>query len=398
MSLRKLDLSNSEIAFAGKSDKELQKAAWLFSLMNKPWLVNVGSKVGLWAIKANVPTVEPIVKATIFEQFCGGTSLANCQTNIDKLYEQQVQVVLDYGAEAKTAAVDLDNTRDELIEALEFAATNESVPIVTLKISGLARFDLLEKIQASKESLTKAETEEFDAALQRLKTIGEVAYKNKVALFIDAEESWIQDTIDGIVTKMMQEYNKEEVIIYNTFQMYRHDRLPYLKAAYKEARKEKYLLGAKIVRGAYMQKERERAEELGYASPIQVDKAATDADYNAAIRFCVEHYEHIASCNASHNEESNLLQTQLMEKMEIPRDHPHLNFCQLYGMSELLTFNLAAVGYNAAKYMPYGAIKDVVPYLIRRAQENTSVTGDMSRELSMIMKEIERRKVQTQSK
>jgi len=392
MALSKLDVSNSEIAFAGKSDKDLQKAAWLFGLMNKPWLVNIGSKVGLWAIKANVPTVEPIVKATIFEQFCGGTTLADCQTNIDKLYEQQVQVVLDYGAEAKTAAADLDNTRDLLIEALKFAATNESVPIVTLKVTGLARFELLEKIQAKKESLTTLEVEEFNAALQRLKAISEVAYEHKVALFIDAEESWIQDTIDGIVTQMMQEYNKEQVIVYNTFQMYRHDRLPYLKAAYKEARKNKYLLGAKIVRGAYMQKERERAEEMGYASPIQVDKAATDADYNAAIRFCVKHYEHIASCNASHNEESNLLQTQLMEKMEIPRDHPHLNFCQLYGMSELLTFNLAAVGYNAAKYMPYGAIKDVVPYLIRRAQENTSVTGDMSRELSMIMKEIERRK------
>jgi len=392
MSLKELDLSNSEIAFAGKSDKELQKAAWLFALMNKPWLVNVGSKVGLWAIKANVPTVEPIVKATIFEQFCGGTSLANCQANINKLYEQEVQVVLDYGAEAKTEAVDLDNTMLELIESLKFAATNESVPIVTLKVSGLARFDLLEKIQAREEPLTTAETEEFDAALQRLKLIGDVAHKHKVALFIDAEESWIQDTIDGIVTKMMQEYNKEQVIIYNTLQMYRHDRLAYLKAAYKEAQKNKYLLGLKIVRGAYMQKERERAEELGYASPIQVDKAATDADYNKAIRFCVKHYEHIASCNASHNEESNLLQTQLMEKMEIPRDHPHLNFCQLYGMSELLTFNLAAVGYNAAKYMPYGAIKDVVPYLIRRAQENTSVTGDMSRELSMITKEIERRK------
>ena len=174
--------------------------------------------------------------------------------------------------------------------------------------------------------------------------------------------------------------------------MYRHDRLAYLKAAYAAARKDNYFLGAKIVRGAYMQKERERAEELGYASPIQVDKAATDADYNKAIRFCVEHYKHIASCNASHNEASNLLQTQLMEEKGIPRNHPHLNFCQLYGMSELLTFNLAAVGYNAAKYMPYGAIKDVVPYLIRRAQENTSVTGDMSRELSMIIKEIERRK------
>ena len=385
-----IDFTNTAIAFAGKTDAQLKKMTRLFQLMNQSWLVNLGSKLGVAALNLNVPFVEATIKNTVFEQFCGGTTLLGCQPVINQLYDLKALTILDYGAEAKTTELDFNGTMNEMIRAIEFAAQNKSVPVVSMKITGIARFFLLEKIQKG-EALTEEEKKEFKNVNKRLDAVCYAAHNKKVGVFVDAEESWIQNTIDFLVTKMMKRYNKERVIVYNTFQMYRHDRLQYLIDAYEEAKKEGYLLGAKLVRGAYMEKERARAAALNLPSPIQPNKQATDNDYNTAIHFCVEHYYHIGSCNATHNTESCALQASLIDQKGIKKNHPHLNFCQLYGMSDNLTFNLTEAGYNVAKYLPYGPVQDVIPYLIRRAQENSAISGDMNREYELIVREMKRR-------
>lgn len=385
-----VDFSNTKNAFAYKSDDQLRKAAWLFGLMNKPWLVGIGSKIGLAAIRMHLPFVQTIVKATIFEQFCGGTSLQESTPTIKELYANGSQTILDYGAEAKESEEDFDATMRETIKAIEFAEEHDSAPIVSTKLTGMARFELLEAIQAD-EYYSPSLQAEYKKVIQRLDKICSTAAKSGVGVFFDAEETWIQDAIDQMVVLMMQKYNKKKVVVFNTFQMYRHDRLAYLKKSFAEAEANGYLLGAKLVRGAYMEKERERAKDKGYPSPIQPSKEATDTDYNAAVRFVVENHTKIASCNASHNAESALLQAKLIADKGIDKKHPHLNFCQLYGMSDHITFNLAKAGYNVAKYVPYGTVRDVVPYLIRRAQENTSITGDMTREYKLVLEEMKRR-------
>lgn len=385
-----LDFNNTAIAFANKSDAELKKASWLFGMMNQSWLVNIASKVGLYAVEWDLPFAETVVKNTIFDQFCGGTSLEECKTTIQKLYQTKTVTILDYGAEAKESEADFDNTMNEFIKAITFAATTESVPIVSIKITGMARFDLLAKLH-NKETLSEAENIEYQKVIERTRKVCQTAFDKGIAVFVDAEESWIQDPIDQLTEEMMAVFNKEKITVYNTYQMYRHDRLDYLKASYERALKGNYILGAKLVRGAYMEKERKRAEEMGYPSPINPTKEATDRLYNEGVKFVVEHYEKIASCCATHNGESTLLQAKLIEEKGITKDHPHLTFCQLYGMSDNLTFNLSHSGYVAGKYVPYGSVKDVIPYLIRRAQENTSVSGDMGREYQELTKEIERR-------
>ncbi len=385
-----VDFSNTEIAFASKSNHELKKMAWLFRMMNKKWLVDIGSQLGLVAVRWRMPFAATIVRKTIFEQFVGGTTLLECQSTINTLFESNIQTILDYGAEAKSTEQDFNNTMNEVIRAIEFGATNESVPVVTCKITGLARFELLEDIQKGLK-LNKEEEVEYQNVLKRLDAICYTASEKGVAVFFDAEESWVQTAMDDLVDMMMERYNKKKVFVYNTFQMYRHDRLAFLKASHARAVEKDYILGAKLVRGAYMDKERERAEEMGYPSPIQPSKAATDQDYDDAVEFCVDNYKRIASANATHNMNSCLLQANLIAKRNIPKDHPHLNFCQLYGMSDQITYNLANAGYNVAKYVPYGSVREVVPYLVRRAQENSSVTGDMSRELGMVTTELKRR-------
>lgn len=386
-----LDFSNTQIAFERKSDKALKKMARMFSLMNNRTLVNVGSKLGMLAIKMRLP-ISTIVKKTIFEQFCGGTTLLECQSTVHELYAHQVQTILDYGAEAKHTEKDFNATMRETIRAIKFANENLSVPVVSCKITGLARFEILEKLQEGIE-LSDEEQEEYKNAFKRMDSLCHVAHEFNVGIFIDAEESWIQNTIDFFARSMMERYNKEKVIIYNTFQLYRHDRLEFLKSSHHQAKKEGYLLGAKLVRGAYMEKENNRAEEMGYPTPIQPNKQATDDDYNKGIEYCIDNYEEIAMCNASHNEHSAMLMAELISERGLPKKHPHLNFCQLLGMSDHLSFNLAKAGYCVAKYVPYGPVRDVVPYLIRRARENTAVVGDMSRELGFIKNEMKRRKL-----
>ncbi|HFA47882.1 MAG TPA: proline dehydrogenase [Bacteroidetes bacterium] len=385
-----VDFSNTEIAFADKSDKELKETARLFKLMNNPTLVNSGSKLALIAAKLHLPFFDYFTKKTIFKQFCGGTTLLDSQDSIDRLYKYGVHSILDYGAEGKEREKDFNITMNENIRAIEFAAHQKSVPIISTKITGLARFELLEKASNS-TLLDGKEQEEFQNVLKRIDSICHNAARMDVGVFIDAEESWIQPAVDMIANQMMKRYNQKKAIVYNTFQLYRHDRLAYLMESFDRAKQEGYMLGAKLVRGAYMDRERLRAKEMGYPSPIQPTKKATDHDFDLATSFCVENYKEMASCFATHNAESTRLATELIAKKGIKKGHHHLLFAQLYGMSDHLTFNLAKSGYNVAKYLVYGQVKDVLSYLIRRSQENSSVTGDMSRELGFIMREIKRR-------
>lgn len=388
--MAKVDFSDTSIAFERKSNRELKETVWLFKMMNNNFLVDMGSNMTLLALKLKMP-IKWIIKKTIFKQFCGGATFEECNKSIQELAAYNVASILDYGAEGKEDEAAFDLTVQESIKSVRFAAEHNTVPVISCKVTGLAQNDLLDKITA-KKTLTNKEDTAYKKALNRLDAICKEAHKLKVALFIDAEESWIQDAIDDMTDIMMERYNKEYITVYNTFQMYRHDRLEFLKKSYALAQEKEYILGAKLVRGAYMEKERERALEKGYPSPIQPDKIATDSDYNAAVKFCVENYERIGSCVASHNEYSTQYQLQLMDEMNISKDHPHFNFCQLYGMSDNLTFNLAKAGYNVAKYVPYGPVEDVIPYLIRRAQENSAVDGEVSRELGMINQELQRRK------
>jgi len=385
-----VDLSNTKIAFAHRSTRELKKTVWLFSLMNKKWLVDILSKVAIIALKLRIPFVSTIIRATIFEQFVGGRTLLECQKTIDHLYKNKVQSILDYGAEGKKSETDFNNTMNECIRAIEFAGNNETVPVVSTKITGFARFGLLEKIQKG-ESFHRETRKEYRNILKRIDAICYTAKERKIAVFFDAEESWIQESIDHLVGIMMKRYNGEEAIVYNTFQLYRHDRLGFLMESFDKAKKFGYILGAKLVRGAYMEKERKRAKEMGYLSPIHLNKVATDDAFITAVRFCVDNYKEMASANATHNQESCFFQAKLIHEKGIPKNHKNLNFCQLLGMSDNITFNLAQAGYNVAKYLPYGSVREITPYLIRRANENISITGDMSREAKLLMTELKRR-------
>lgn len=385
-----LDFSNTEIAFASKTDQELKETLRLFKLMKNPNLVKLGSGLAMLMVRLKLPLLDPLIKATVFRQFCGGTNLLDCQTTIDRLYKNKTFSVLDYGAEAKDSEKDFDHTLNEILKTVQFAAANASVPVVSLKISSLARNAFLEKWQG-KNPLDQAEEAELAKIRKRLNRILHLASDMGVGVFIDAEESWVQDAMDTLVEELMETYNKKKVVAYNTYQMYRTDRLEVLKKAFEKAQNRNYYLGAKIVRGAYMEKERKRAADQGYPTPIYATKEETDEAFNEAIRFCVEHYNRISSCNASHNLESCMLMATLITEKLIPRNHSHLNFCQLLGMSDNITFNLAYHGFNVAKYVPYGPIVEVIPFLIRRAEENTSITGEVGRELALIREEVNRR-------
>ncbi len=386
------DFSNTEIAFSNKTNAELKKAEQLFKLMNNPTLVKIGSALGMFAVKYRLPFSEYFVKKTIFEQFCGGENLLDCQKAINKLYKFETLSVLDYGAEAKNSADEFDSVMQENIKAIEMAASNNSVPVISTKITGMVDNEVLEAMQR-KDQLTPGQKSQYDALIKRISGICQKAFEHGIGVFIDAEESWIQDPIDAIALEMMEQFNKEKVIVYNTYQLYRHDKLADLKKDHAYAREKNFLMGAKLVRGAYMEKERKRAEEKGYTSPIQTSKENTDKDFDAAVKYCFENFITISVCCASHNLESNMLLATLIEEHKLDKSHPHLNFCQLLGMSDYITFNLAKSGYNAAKYVVYGPVKEVIPYLVRRAQENTSITGEMGRELSLIHTETLRRKI-----
>lgn len=402
-----ISFDNTETAFAYKNDGQLQKAHFLFSSMGKPWLVNLGLKITPIAIKWKLPFTKTVIRKTIFQQFVGGETLEETAKVADKLEEYKVQVILDYGVEGKEGEENFEHARDEFKKVIAYAATQANIPFMSVKVTGFARFALLEKIDsamsvaegtlmkrylAAVELLMPQEKEEWHRVRLRMLHICEEATSKNIGVLIDAEETWIQDPVDALTILMMDTFNKTKAVVFNTLQMYRHDRLQFLKDSYDAAAERKFILGAKLVRGAYMEKERNRAAEMNYPSPIQPDKASSDKDYNAAVEFCIEHLDQISVIVASHNEYSNLYTTELLDKKGLPHNHPHVHFSQLYGMSDNITFNLAKSGCSVSKYLPFGPIADVIPYLMRRAQENSSVAGQTGRELGLISKEIERRK------
>ncbi|MBC8046956.1 MAG: proline dehydrogenase family protein [Fimbriimonadaceae bacterium] len=359
--------------------------------MNNPGRTKFFTSAANLSIKLHLP-VKWMIKNTVYEQFCGGETLEETIPVLNKLEKFSIGAIIDYGVEGKENEEEFERTKNELINILQFAKGKKNIPFISCKVTGLTRFVLLEKINGD-VVLSEDEEKEKQKLYERLRQVTQVATDANVGLFVDAEESWIQDAIDEIVFILSREFNKEKVVVFHTAQMYRHDRLAFCSKCLNDAKQHNYVCGIKLVRGAYMEKERKRAAEKNYASPIQPDKESTDKDYDAAIDFCLDNLEKISFCVATHNEKSNLHAATEMDKKYIPHNHPHISFSQLYGMSDQITYNLAKAGYNVSKYLPYGPVKDVIPYLIRRANENTSVSGQMSRELLLIDKEMKRRKV-----
>jgi len=386
-----ISFENTEIAFGGKSNSDLTWSYRLFNLMGKPWLVKLGKIATNVAFKLHLP-VKGLIKATIFKQFCGGETIKDCEQKTADLGKFNIGTILDYSVEGKTSNEDLDQSKDEIIRTILKAKTSPDIPFSVFKPTGIARFDLLERTNDITSELTQDDKQELAKAMLRVDAICRTAHESKVPLFIDAEDSWIQDGIDRMVDAMMAKYNKEEVIIYNTIQMYRHDRLDFLKQSHQKAKSGGYKIGMKIVRGAYMEKERERAQKMNYTDPINPNKPATDKCYDDAVKYCIENLADISFCAGTHNENSSEKLAQLIDKNNIDKADKRIYFAQLLGMSDHISFNVAHSGYNVAKYVPYGPIEEVMPYLIRRAEENTSVAGQMGRELGLIVKEKARRK------
>jgi proline dehydrogenase len=403
-----ISFDNTEFAFAPKSNSALKKAHFLFSSIGKPWLVNLGLKITPWAIKWHIPLTKTVIHNTIFQQFVGGETLEKTAKVADKLEAYNVKVILDYGVEGKEGEANFDHATEEFKKVIAYAATQANVPFISIKVTGFARFALLEKLDNTMNVATGTlmkrylqavalldapEKEEWHRVRVRMLHICEEAAVKNIGVLVDAEETWIQDPVDALTILMMDTFNKTKVTVFNTLQLYRHDRLQFLKDSYTAAAERNFVLGAKLVRGAYMDKERKRAAEMNYPSPIQPDKQTCDKDYNAALDFCIDRLAKISIIVASHNEYSNLYTTELLYKKGLPYNHPHVHFSQLYGMSDNITFNLAKSGCSVSKYLPFGPIKDVIPYLMRRAQENSAVAGQTGRELGLIKKEMKRRKI-----
>lgn len=391
MSEFKLDFQDTATAFADKSNAELKEKYRLFKMLNSPVLNSIGTKTAKFALALGLP-VQGLIKNTVFEQFCGGETIEECEGVINQLAHSNIGTILDYSVEGKSSEEDFDRTKDEIIRTIARAKGDPKIPFCVFKVTGIAPLGTLERLSNKKRLDAKSQAK-CERIQNRVNEICEFAHSMGQPLFIDAEESWIQDAIDRMADEMMERYNQEGPVIYNTLQMYRHDRLKYLRESRRRAQERGYFYAVKLVRGAYMEKERERAAEMGYPSPIQPDKESTDQDYDAAVDYCLDHAGTVSFVAATHNEQSTQRLVQKMYQRGLQPGHPHIFFSQLYGMSDNLSYVLAKNGYNVSKYVPYGPVADAVPYLIRRAQENTSVTGQMSRELDLINKELKRRKI-----
>lgn len=383
--------NDTKIAFKLKSDKELKKAHLLFRFFGFKWLITIGPLLTSIALNLKLP-IKGLIKNTIFAQFCGGETIVECRQTSEQLWSSGVGTILDYSVEGAQEEAVFDATAKEIIRTINEGKNNAHIELCVFKTTGIARFALLEKLN-SKKSLNPDEVAERQRFENRFDAICKHAYENDVVILVDAEETWIQDVIDNLATEAMHKYNQQKAVVYNTLQMYRHDRIAYLKKSIAEAEGNNYYAGFKIVRGAYMEKERKRAKDKNYESPIQPTKEATDKDYNLALDICIEHIDRVRLCAGTHNEYSSEYLTQLMTENGITNNDKRIFFSQLLGMSDHISFNIANAGYNVAKYLPYGPVKDVLPYLIRRAQENSSVAGQAGRELKLIEEELKRRRL-----
>ncbi len=385
-----ISFDDTEKAFISKNDSDLIRSYRLFKIIGSPTIVKLGSIFTPIALNLHLP-IRGLIKKTIYKQFVGGEDINECDKTIKELAKYNIGTILDYSVEGKETEYDFDACRNETIETIHRAKNDESIPFCVFKVTGLARLELLEKVSA-KKTLDDAEKAAWESVRKRVYTICKKAHAVAKPIFFDAEESWIQPAIDELANENKEKFNKEKAIIYNTYQLYRHDRLIYLEECIKHAKGNNYFVGAKLVRGAYMEKERRRAKEMGYPSPIQPNKEGSDADYNLALELCVKNIDCVSLCAGTHNEQSSLLLVNLMAKNSIQPNDKRIYFSQLLGMSDHISYNLSLAGYNVAKYVPYGPVKEVLPYLLRRAQENTSVKGQTGRELSLIIKEKNRRK------
>jgi len=385
-----LSFDNTQIAFESKSNAELKRAHFLFNVIGKKWVVGMGRGLTNFAFSIGLP-IKSIIKATIFKQFVGGENIQDCEKAMQSLSNYKIGTILDYSVEGKESEESFMAAEKEILRTIEKAKLDSRISFSVFKVTGLGRHEILEK-QSKKSALSPSDQLEWDQIYQRVLNICTASFQIGRPIFIDAEESWIQPAIDDLALDMMRKFNKEKCIVYNTAQLYRHDRLDYLKELFSTAQKENFYMGLKLVRGAYMEKERKRAQEMGYNDPIQPNKEASDRDFDLALMFCVEHIERVAICLGTHNETSSLKLAQQLMDRKISFNHPHIYFAQLLGMSDHISYNLSKDGFNVAKYVPYGPVKEVLPYLIRRAEENTSVEGQTGRELSLIKKELHRRK------
>lgn len=382
---------NTAIAFALKSDSELERAYFLFKMISNEPLVKMGSVITNFAIKAHLP-VEGLIRATVFDHFCGGVNERDCLPVVDKMWQKGVCSVLDYSVEGKEEEDPFDTATEIILTILDFVKEKEAIPYAVFKPTGFGRFALYQKVSEKKE-LTKEEQAEWQRVINRFDKVCKKAHELEVSLLIDGEESWMQDAADDLAEDMMRKYNKKKRIVFNTLQTYRWDRLPYLKSLHERAEKEGFKIGIKVVRGAYMEKENDRAKEKGCISPICKTKVETDENFNATIEYMIDNLDTLSIFSGTHNEDSCYRLMKLMADKGIDKNNEHVWFGQLYGMSDHISFNLAANGYNVAKYLPFGPVRDVMPYLIRRADENTSVAGQTSRELTLLKKERKRRKI-----
>jgi proline dehydrogenase len=384
-----LDFQDTETAFADKSDSELLEKYRLFKLMNSPLLNSIGTRAATFALSLGLP-VKGLIKSTVFELFCGGETIEECEPSVERLGNSGIGTILDYSVEGKSTEQDFENTKEEIIRTLQRAKDDPNIPFAVFKVTGIAPLGTLEKMSRKRKLDAKGQAK-CERIHNRVNDICEFAHSIGQPVFIDAEESWIQDAIDRLATEMMEKYNIDSPIVYNTIQLYRKDRLQFLKEARRTAKADGYFLAVKLVRGAYMEKERARADELGYESPIHDDKKATDNDYNAAVEYCLNHLDEVSFVAGTHNEKSTQKLARQMYERRILPNNPHVYFSQLFGMSDNLSYVLAKKGYNVSKYVPYGPVADAIPYLVRRAQENTAVAGQVSRELDLIKTELKRR-------
>ena len=385
-----IKFENTEIAFKSKSNAQLKKAQYLFKIMGNPSLVKIGNSLTKIAIGIHFP-VAWAAKPTLYAHFVGGETIDDCNKAVKALGEYKVKAILDYSVEGKNDDEDIEKALLETIDSIKNAGQNPNIPFAVFKPTAFGKSQILEKASEGVD-LNENEQKEVEKFKDRINTLCKTAYDADIPILVDAEDTWFQNIFDVVVTEMMEKYNKEKAIVFNTYQMYRWDRLDILKQAHKAATEGNYYLGAKFVRGAYMEKERARAEEKGYKDPIQQDKDATDRDYNLALKYCIENINNITIFNGTHNEYSSTYLAELMKEHGIAKSDTRCWFSQLYGMSDNISFNLAEAGYNVAKYLPYGPVRHVLPYLLRRAEENTSVKGQSSRELHLIETEVKRRK------
>lgn len=382
--------NDTQVAFALKTDTELERAYFLFKMIDNEPLVRIGTAVTNFALKAHLP-VESLIRVTVFDHFCGGTTEVDCLSVVDKMFTKGVSSVLDYSVEGKEEEEQFDAALQMTLKTIEFAKERKAIPFAVFKPTGLGRFNLYEKI-GEKQPLTLEEQNEWNRVVARFDLICKTAHDKDVALLIDAEESWMQDAADELVTDMMRKYNKKKAIVFNTLQLYRCDRLDYLKKLHNQAKVEGFYIGMKIVRGAYMEKENSRAEEIGYPTPICESKEATDINYDLTMEYMMDNLDIMSIFAGTHNESSSYKLIEMMESRGISKNDNRIWFGQLYGMSDNISYNLAKYGFNVAKYLPFGPVRDVMPYLIRRAEENTSVAGQTSRELNLLKTERQRRK------